>query len=163
MSRAHLVAVMLPMSLMVAAGCGDDRVQLSDRQRQVAERGAEVMPFDLDATLHRFEKTDDGLVQVVIANDPTDRDQVVLVRQHLRQEARRFATGDFSDPRSIHGEKMPGLEELSRHADLLDIRYRAVPAGAEITFSTSSPALKNALHAWGSAQVEDHGLHSDHR
>lgn len=162
MSRAHLVAATLPVLLMLPAGCGDDSVQLSERQQQVAQRGAEVMPFDLDATTHRFEKTDDGVVQVVVADDPTDRDQIALIRQHLRKEARRFARGDFSDPRAIHGKEMPGLEELSRRADQLDIRYRSLSDGAEITLSTSSPALKSALHAWASAQVEDHGRHADH-
>ncbi len=155
------MAVTLSVLLLLAA-CGGDPVEVSDRQQEVAERGAEVMPFDLDATTHRFEKTDDGLVQVVVADDPADGDQVALIRQHLRKEAQRFREGDFSDPQSIHGEEMPGVQDLSRGADRLNIRYRSMPAGAEITFRTSSHALVDALHAWASAQVEDHGKHAEH-
>lgn len=161
MKRALPVATAIAV-LALAAGCGDDAVPLSERQREVAEKGAEVMPFELDATTHRFEKDADGLVQTVVADDPADETQVALVRQHLEEEAGRFAEGDFSDPRTIHGDEMPGVRELSRGAEQLDVDYRPIPGGAQITFRTTSQALVDALHAWASAQLEDHGSHAEH-
>ena len=44
----------------------------ADRRQVVANKGAEVMPFDLDATTHRFLPTPTGGVQQVLPNDPTD-------------------------------------------------------------------------------------------
>nr|BFE78375.1 hypothetical protein GCM10020093_009760 [Planobispora longispora] len=52
-------------------------------------------------------------MQTVTADDPADASQVRLIREHLTEEAARFGRGDFGDPASIHGERMPGLRELS--------------------------------------------------
>ena len=67
----------LAAALMLAS-CG------GDRQAEVAARGAEVMPFDLDRTEHVFEKQPggghtgleaevrlaDGMVSLVLPADP---------------------------------------------------------------------------------------------
>jgi hypothetical protein len=143
------------------AACGDDD-GLAARQAEVARRGTEVMPFDLDATTHRFEPTDDGLVQTVTADDPDDGAQAALIREHLMEEAERFAMGDFGDPASIHGEDMPGLAELEAGADDIDIATETVPGGARISYTTNDPDLVDALHRWGEAQLTDHGEHAEH-
>jgi hypothetical protein len=163
-----LLAVLLILAAL--AGCGGDGSGdgdggtggADDRQAEVAERGASVMPFDLDATTHRFESRDDGLVQTVVADDATDGDQVALVRGHLADEAGRFAAGDFGDPAAIHGDDMPGLAALAAGAARVDVAYADVPGGARITFSTGDPDLVDALHRWGEAQVGDHGDHAEH-
>lgn len=62
------------------AGCGGD--DQTDRQSAVAERGATVMPFDLDATTHTFTNTHDGGVQTVSVDDPSDVAQIDLTRDH---------------------------------------------------------------------------------
>lgn len=134
---------------------------LAERQAEVAQLGADVMPFDLDATTHRFEPIDDGLVQTVVADDPNDGQQVSLVREHLAAEAERFANGDYSDPASIHGEDMPGLAELEAGASAIAIELEDVTDGARITYTTDDPALIDALHRWAQAQVTDHGEHAE--
>ena len=104
-SRSRVAGVTLRVALgavvVLAAACGQDADGAGDRQAEVADRGAEVMPFDLDATTHRFEPLDDGLLQTVVVDDPADADQVALVREHLADEAERFASGDFDDPASL--------------------------------------------------------------
>jgi hypothetical protein len=141
------------------AACGGSG---ASRQDEVAQRGAEVMPFDLDATTHRFDPTDDGLEQTVVADDPGDGEQVALIRQHLADEAERFRTGDYSDPAAIHGDAMPGLAELEAGAAAVDVELTDVADGARLTFTTSDPALVDALHRWGAAQTMDHADHADH-
>jgi hypothetical protein len=79
------------VALLVLAGCGDDGDALAERRAEVAERGAQVMPFDLDATTHTFTDTDDGGIQTVTADDPGDGDQIELIRAHLRDERAKFA------------------------------------------------------------------------
>lgn len=150
------------LSVITLGGCGDgdDAAALARRQAEVAERGAAVMPFDLDATTHRFEPTATGLVQTVTADDPQDREQVALVHQHLEEEAARFARGDFDDPGAIHGHDMPGLAELRAGAGDIDVELRRLDDGARIVFTTDDPELVRALHRWGEAQVADHGAHA---
>jgi hypothetical protein len=142
----------------VMAACGSD----GDRQSEVAERGVEVMPFDLDATTHYFRPAADGLVQTVVADDPADLAQVALVREHLTREAERFAAGDYGDPAAIHGDEMPGLAELEAGSADVDVAYAEVSAGATITYRTDDPELVTALHRWAEAQVGDHGAHAEH-
>ena len=131
------------------------------RQEEVAEKGAEVMPFDLEETTHVFEETQTGGVQEVMADDPNDAEQVGLIRGHLEEEAAAFRRGDLSDPSEIHGEQMPGLKELEAGAEEMDIRYSDLPDGAKIEYETSNPALIEALHDWFDAQSSDHGDHAE--
>jgi hypothetical protein len=166
-----LLAVALGLAAGLLAACGDggggdDGAEaLDDRRAEVAERGAEVMPFDLDATTHRFDSRPDGLVQTVVVDDPEGEgegagEQVALVREHLADEAERFAGGDFGDPASIHGEDMPGLAALTAGVDRIAVAYADVPAGARLTYTTDEPELVEALHLWAEAQVMDHGDHA---
>jgi hypothetical protein len=134
--------------------------QEETRQGEVAEKGARVMPFDLEETTHVFEKTRTGGVQEVVADDPNDAEQVALIREHLEEEAAAFRLGDLSDPSEIHGEEMPGLEDLEAGAKEMDIRYSDLPDGAKIEYETGDPALVAALHDWFDAQLSDHGDHA---
>ncbi|MEX0985267.1 MAG: aspartate carbamoyltransferase [Actinomycetota bacterium] len=129
------------------------------RQDVVAERGAVVMPFDLEATTHVFDATGSGGIQTVLADDPTNAAQIAFVRGHLVEEAGRFQAGDFGDPATIHGHEMPGLEVLESSVGSLTVSYREVPAGGEITYLSAEPEVVQALHDWFAAQVSDHGEH----
>jgi hypothetical protein len=143
------------------AGTSDGKGDLTDRRAEVAERGGDVMPFDLDATTHRFDPTGTGLVQTVVADDPDDAAEIALVREHLRHESERFRGGDYSDPAAIHGEDMPGLSELEAGAARIVVNYTDEPAGGGIKYTTADAALVTALHDWAAAQTTDHGDHAD--
>ena len=131
----------------------------SDRQAEVAAKGAEIMPFDLERTTHIFEKSDNGGLQQVVTDDG-DKEQIALIRQHLSEEADRFATGDFHDPSMIHGDEMPGLHELVMGADQIDIVYSDIADGGQILYTTENADLINAIHLWFDAQLTDHGDHA---
>lgn len=133
---------------------------LAARQAQVQARGATVMPFDQNRTTHVFKATPEGGMQSVTANDPSDATQVRLVREHLQQEAKRFAAGDFEDPAKIHGMDMPGLDPLRTGATRIQVRYTELPDGAQITYTTRDSKLVTALHEWFDAQLMDHGAHA---
>ena len=118
------------------------------------------MPFDLDATTHTFTKTDTGGRQLVAADDPTDQNQIDLIRQHLRTERTNFAAGDFSDPARIHGMDMPGVAELSGGYQRITVTYTQRSDGAKLTYATDDPAMVDAIHSWFDGQVMDHGDHA---
>jgi hypothetical protein len=140
-------------ALPLAAPCADPK-----RIDDVARRGAAVMPFDLKATTHVFSKTPDGGVQSVVAKHPHDAAQVRLIRSHLKDIETQFRQGDFSGPSHIHGQAMPGLAQLrAAKPGQIRIGYADLPDGAQLTYSTKSPELVAALHAWFDAQLSDHG------
>lgn len=167
--RTRLVAAAAATAVAVAvsgAGCARGTPTATpataspDRQAEVAGRGASVMPFDLERTTHRFTKTDRGGEQTVVADDPRDTEQITLIRRHLTQETERFRRGDFTDPASIHGGEMPGLALLRGHAGRITVEYAGTAEGGRITYTTTDPDLRAALHAWFDAQVSDHGAHA---
>jgi hypothetical protein len=130
------------------------------RQEEVAKRGAQVMPFDLEQTMHMFQTLADGGLQTVTAKDPANSAQIALIQAHLQEEAAKFQRGDFSDPATIHGENMPGLAALQAGARHLGIQYAPLPDGAQIRYATQDPALVTALHQWFAAHRSDHGPHA---
>jgi hypothetical protein len=132
----------------------------TERQRDVTMRGTAVMPFDQEQTMHIFQSLADGGLQRVTVKDPTNQEQIALIRSHLKEEANRFQRGDFADPAKIHGVDMPGLAELSRGAARIDVAYAERPDGAEIRYTANDPALVDALHRWFQAQLHDHGRHA---
>lgn len=149
--------------LILIAALPVHAVEPADAKRldEVAERGVHVMPFNLEKTTHIFSKTDKGGIQQVIAKDKTDAGQVRLIREHLSEISVEFSQGDFSKPAQIHGDEMPGLAELkAAKPGQIQIEYRELPAGAQISYTTEAPKLIRAIHRWFDAQLSDHARHA---
>lgn len=146
--------------LVIALGFGGWYALARDTSAQapMANRAAQVMPFDLARTTHTFTKTDVGGVEKVVVSDSTDTRDVALIRSHLAEEATLFRSGNYSDPAKIHGMDMPGLKELEAGAARVTVTYADLPDGAQITYSSDEPALIAALHSWFDRQVADHGM-----
>ena len=130
----------------------------TQRQQEVAAKGAQVMPFDVHAATHVFLKTSQGGIQQVLSKDPKDTASISMIRMHLKEEAARFARGDYSDPMRIHGAGMPGVQYLSHlKPGQMRVSYRETPAGAEIDYTAKDAAGVEAIHRWFDAQLADHG------
>ena len=157
---AAILSILYATGVLASQSRQEEAPQQEARQQEVAERGAEVMPFDLDRTTHVFEPSESGGVERVTADDPADDRQISLIREHLREEADKFSRSDFSDPAEIHGEDMPGLKELEAGASRIEFRYSELADGAQIEDLTQEPALVSALHEWFEAQLSDHGAHA---
>ncbi len=156
--KRSLATVVLATTAVVATAAGA-LANDSARQTKIEHNSEHVMPFSMNATMHRFVPTPSGGVQTVLVHDG-DPKQVMLVRSHLRKEANAFARGDFADPASIHGGDMPGLKAMHAGAKRIRVRYAEVRNGATIAYATADPALVAAIHAWFHAQVADHGKHA---
>jgi uncharacterized glyoxalase superfamily metalloenzyme YdcJ len=162
----HITALLLTISMglalmaIFATASGTEGSSTTARQAEVATRGAQVMPFDLEQTEHIFQSLDDGGLQTVTATDPKNYEQIALIQAHLKEEAEKFQRGDFSDPAQIHGEEMPGLAELKAGAAQIRIQYLPLPDGAQIRYIAQDPALVMAIHHWFMAQRADHGRHA---
>jgi hypothetical protein len=155
-TAAIVLAVITTLGLLESIGlCASP-----GRQEEVAAKGAKIMPFDLEQTMHHFQPLENGGLQTVTVKDPSNSTQIALIQAHLKEEAEKFHRGDFSDPAQIHGEDMPGLAALQMGAEHIDVQYTAIPNGAQIRYSTKDPALIMALHQWFAAQRADHGHHA---
>ena len=134
----------------------------SESNSSFEEREVQVMPFDLDKTMHIFSDTAFGGVQQVIAVNSNDFQEIQLIQEHLLEQSQRFSVGDFGDPSYLHGDAMPGLAGLIEAAKegLLTVRYEALPNGATISYSSENPQTIIDIHLWFQAQVSDHGSHA---
>lgn len=159
--RPSVVAALAGVVIAALGACSDAGRE-ADRQKRVADRGRLVMPFSLEETTHVFTPDGDGGVQSVVADDPEDRDQVGLIRGHLRKEAKAFRAGDFDDPAHIHGDDMPGLATLRERYESLEVEYSDLDEGAQIRYRGDDREVVKALHLWFEAQVSDHGAHAKH-
>jgi hypothetical protein len=127
------------------------------QQEHVHQMSHTVMPFDVSVTLHIFKMTEQGGIERVITRKADMSNQVALIQQHLRHEAEEFQKGNYSDPAMLHGENMPGLNELQEGASHIKVSYTALQNGAEITFETTNLHLLTAIHRWFGAQLSEHG------
>jgi hypothetical protein len=158
-----ITAALFPWFAAFGGPDGDAAVQASGedgeslRRQEVRAKGAQVMPFELDKTVHSFDKTDDGGIQRVRVRGEAP-DQVAMIRSHLQEIAQSFSSGDFEKPAHIHGTDMPGLAEMKAAAAAdLDVTYRALDGGAEIRYIGHTPEIVTAIHRWFDAQLRDHG------
>lgn len=154
MKRSFAMLGLVVLAGAAAAGYGLSR---AERLEQVRERGAEVMPFSLDRTVHSFVEAEDGGVQTVVVRDSVDSTDVALIRGHLRKIAVEFEQGRFEDPATVHGSDMAGLRTLSANPRKFTVTYEDTAGGAQITYRSSYPAIVEALHQWFAAQLADHG------
>lgn len=127
------------------------------QQERVHRMSHHVMPFDMSKTVHVFKMTEFGGVQSVLARNPSDTDQIALIRQHLKHEAEKFRRGDYSDPTQLHGADMPGLAELQASPSAVEVSYSELPAGGQLRFETHDLRHLTAIHRWFGAQLSEHG------
>ncbi|KVD85857.1 aspartate carbamoyltransferase [Burkholderia ubonensis] len=154
---ARTATLLFAAALAAGSLASSAAADMTARQKEVAQRGTDVMPFSLAATAHIFTKTADGGVQQVVTKRD-DPQQAGLIRQHLAMVAQQFAAGEFEGPEHIHGKNMPGLEALrAARPGELEVSYRDLPNGGEIAYRTDQPRLVTALHQWFDAQLSDHG------
>ncbi len=160
MKRRLIILALLSMLFMTLSVRAGEKVT-EERLDEVAERGAHVMPFSLEQTIHIFSKTAAGGLQQVLAKDSSNIEQVELIREHLSKISQEFIQGDFSDPAKIHGADMPGLAEL-RMAEpgQIKIVYKELSNGAEIDYSANETKLIEAIHKWFDAQLSNHARHA---
>ena len=132
----------------------------AERLDAVAQRGAEVMPFNLAQTMHHFSKTPMGGIQQVVVKNPQNHTDLIAIQRHLSNLSSRFAAGDFSGPQRIHGQDMPGSKMLALNAQRIRFKYQDLAEGGQIEMLSTEPELILGIHQFLDAQLQDHARHA---
>lgn len=127
------------------------------KEELVRVRGERVMQFDLKSSQHFFLEDENEFKIIVISKDINKSENIRNIKYHLRELFDALKRGDFSMPKEIHGENMPGIEKLSRNYKDLNIEFRELPYGAEITLKSNNKEVTRSLKIWFNAQLRDHG------
>lgn len=143
-------------AIVAAAAVAPAAQTARDHHAAVDARGARVMGFDQQRTVHRFRlHPDGGSIDVAVkeAADLADRD---AIRAHLPHIASMFAAGDFRAPMLVHATEVPGTAELARFKAAVRWRYVETAAGGRVDILTADAAALDAIHRFLRFQIADH-------
>ncbi len=124
--------------------------------RALQDRGKQVMGVDQYSSSHVFDDFSDG-GRVVLQRDVADMAGTRVIREHMRDVAKRFTAGDFSLSEAVHDDHaMPGVETLRALRTAIRYTYRDLPRGGEVRITTSDPRAVEAIHQFLAFQRSDH-------
>lgn len=122
----------------------------------VDARGARVMGFDQQRTVHHFRLYEDGGAIDVAVREPGDTADRDAIRQHLPHIARLFADGRFDLPMLVHDTNVPGTGDLARLKAEVTYTYVETPMGGRVDIVTRHPEALAAVHRFLAFQIADH-------
>ena len=125
-------------------------------QQAVKERGAHVMGFDQDKTVHHFRLHPDGGAVEIAALDRADVVNRDAIRSHLPHIAQMFGDGNFEAPMLIHETNVPGTGKMSALKSRIRFVYVETPQGGRLDIITTDPEALKAVHAFMRFQIADH-------
>lgn len=144
------------LSLGVAGQQAAPPQQAAHDHAQMNHRGAQVMGFDQDKTMHHFLLFEDGGAIDVSVKDAADKKNLDAIRAHLPHIAMKFGEGDFAAPALVHATDVPGTKELAELKGKLTWKYVETAKGGRVDIVTTDPAALSAVHAFLKYQIEDH-------
>jgi hypothetical protein len=128
-----------------------------DHHGNAARRGARVMGFDQDRTVHHFLLFADGGAIDVSVKDPADAKNRDAVRSYLPHVAVMFGSGDFHAPMLVHdSSNVPGTTVLAERKQKIRYEYAETPNGGRVNIVTTDPEALAAVHAFLRFQITDH-------
>ena len=128
----------------------------SHHQAEVNKRGAQVMGFAQDATIHHFFLYEDGGAIEVSVRDAGDKGSLDAIRGHLPQIALMFGRGQFDAPMHVHDTKVPGTAEMARLKARLTYKFVETSNGGRVNIVATDPEAVAAVHQFLKFQIVDH-------
>ncbi len=122
----------------------------------VKKHGGEAMGFDQDKTTHHFRLYKDGGAVEVQANDLADAASIGQIRDHLKEQARKFAAGDFGAPQHTHGQIPPGVDTMTRLRSQIRYEFQSTESGGRLRITTTDAQALAAVHDFLRFQIKDH-------
>lgn len=122
----------------------------------VQDRGAHVMGFDQDKTVHHFHLHADGGAVDITVKDGADAVSRDAIRSHLPHIAQMFSDGNFDAPMLIHQAEVPGTDRMAALKSRIRFVYVETPRGGRLDIFTTDAGALAAVHAFLRFQIADH-------
>ena len=120
------------------------------------DRGAHVMGFDQDKTVHRFRLHPEGGAVDIAVRDGADTVNRDAIRSHLPHIAQMFGDGNFDAPMLIHQTQVPGTDRMAALKSRIRFVYVETPRGGRLDILTTDADALAAVHAFLRFQIADH-------
>jgi len=154
----NLATVALMCAALSSAALAQHDASAHDQHMaDLKKHGAEAMGFDQDKTTHHFRLYKDGGAVEVAAKDPADAASIGQIRDHLKQQAKKFAAGDFGAPQHTHGQVPPGVDTMTRLRSKIQYEFQSTERGGRLRITTADAQALAAVHQFLRFQIEDHG------
>jgi len=151
----HIIAAIF--AFVAASGTAAQQTTHAPHEHsEMDERGAKVMGFDQEKTIHHFHLYQDGGAIDVSVKDATDTGDLSAIRAHLPHIAMRFAQGNFDAPMLVHDRNVPGTDDMTRLKGRLTFTYVETSKGGRVDIVTKHADALAALHAFLTFQIRDH-------
>ena len=147
---------MLVSLLLAVPAATQQQPPSADPHAQMNARGAHVMGFDQDKTVHQFRLHTDGGAIDVRVKDRADRENLAAIRSHLPHIAAMFGAGNFEAPMLVHATDVPGTAAMTAAAGQMRFAYVETPGGGRVDIFTTDPAALKAVHEFLRFQIADH-------
>jgi hypothetical protein len=145
------------MLTVLATLCVAWLMPAQDSHQTLSDRGAMVMGFDQDKTVHHFYLYQDGGAIDIAVKDVSDSKDRDGIRSHLPHIAQMFGAGDFDAPMFVHDSKdVPGTRVLTKQKDKIAYRYNETPMGGRVDIVTKDADALAALHDFLVYQIKEH-------
>ena len=146
------------IALLLAGVVSTAALEVTQHQHHeaVATRGAAVMGFDQQLTVHRFVLYEDGGAIEVSVRDAADATNLGAIRAHLPHIAAMFADGRFDAPMLVHATEVPGTGEMAALKDRITYTYVETPRGGRVDIVTRDRDAVGAVHRFLRFQIADH-------
>ena len=122
----------------------------------VQDRGAHVMGFDQDKTVHHFRLHADGGAVDITARDGADAVNRDAIRAHLPHIAQMFSDGNFDAPMLVHQTEVPGTGRMAALKSRIRFVYVETPRGGRLDIFTTDAEALAAVHTFLQFQIADH-------
>lgn len=149
------ITLLVIVILQVVGSSGSPAVRQSGQQA-INQRGAHVMGFDQDKTVHHFRLHADGGAVDIAVRDGSDSANRDAIRAHLPHIAKMFADGNFEAPMLIHQTNVPGTDKMAALKSRIRFVYVETPQGGRLDIFTTDREALAAVHAFLRFQIEDH-------
>ncbi len=138
--------------LAAGLGCGD----AGDRSfAELQARGHVAMGVDQYTSLHVFEPLPEG-GRISLEREADDPGGVTRIREHMREIAGAFASGDFQLPGFVHDREVPGTGVMAARREAITYTVDTLPYGAALRIVTQDSAALEAIHVFLAFQRHDH-------
>jgi len=161
LSRSGLTFLVLPilafavvLVLTPAAKAGDP-AQEPDHQAMMT-RGSKLMGFDLSKVNHHFYLIANGGVVEITAKDPDDKQTILAIQKHLKEQAKAFEKGNFDIPTQVHGRVPDGVPMMKKLRNEINFNARPNDDGAALRMLTVNPAARESIYEFIRFQINEH-------
>lgn len=118
-------------------------------------RGRTAMGVDQYTSIHRFDALRDG-GRIELQRDRDDSAGTAVIRGHLREIARAFASGDFDTPAFVHMKTVPGADVMRARRASISYVPSDLPRGAALRIRSADPVAIAAIHRFLAFQQAEH-------